>query len=94
MARVVSTVLNDLGEVTGVTVMKGNRRDVLKRHSSCVIPYLQMKEVPYNSNPSAFSADEEQVACSSTDAAVTPQRPRRKAKLQAADRIRSLYRDC
>ena len=48
MARVVETVSNDLGEITGVVVTKGPKREKLKRHVSCVIPYLRMKEACTN----------------------------------------------
>ena len=41
MARVQETVKNDIGEVTGVIVKKGSTGEILKRHSTMIIPLLQ-----------------------------------------------------
>ena len=35
------TVTNDNGEVTGAIVMKGKTRELVKRHSSTIIPVLR-----------------------------------------------------
>ena len=40
MAVVVEIISNDLGEVTGALVRKGKNREVVKRHSSVLIPIL------------------------------------------------------
>ena len=40
LAIVEEVVVNDLGEVTGVIVRKGNGRSSIKRHVSSVIPFL------------------------------------------------------
>ena len=44
MAIVHSVVKNSNGEVTGATIMKGKTREVIKRHSSTLIPLLQYED--------------------------------------------------
>ena len=36
-----SLQVNDLGEVTGATLLKGSTREMIKRHSSTIIPILR-----------------------------------------------------
>ena len=40
LARVINVVKNDNGEVTGATLRKGSTRELVKRHSSCIIPLM------------------------------------------------------
>jgi hypothetical protein len=42
LAKVCSVVQNDIGEVTGVTALKGKTRETVKRHVKSVIPYLML----------------------------------------------------
>ena len=42
MAVVKDVKINDLGEVTGVVVLKGGTREMVKRHSTAVIPLLSI----------------------------------------------------
>ena len=44
MARVKSIIQNDLGEVTAAIVQKGSTKELLKRHSSALIPFLTINE--------------------------------------------------
>ena len=44
MGIVKETVTNTLGEVTGATILKGKTREMVKRHSSVIIPLLTRKE--------------------------------------------------
>ena len=34
--------LNDIGEVTGATLLKGKTNEIVKRHISTLIPYLEV----------------------------------------------------
>ena len=58
LGRVISTEINDLGEVTSAKVFKGDRREVVYRHSSSLIPLLQCErsELPQNENNLAGSS--------------------------------------
>ena len=44
LARVIDVTVNRLGEVTAVQAMKGNNREVVRRHVSSVIPLLRGEE--------------------------------------------------
>lgn len=50
--------INDLGEVTGATVLKGSTREIVKRHSSVIIPLLTNNEMS-NSNTSFADTSED-----------------------------------
>ena len=52
MGLVKEIQVNDLGEVTGATIMKGKTRELVKRHSSVIIPLLTVNQ----SNPSVKEA--------------------------------------
>ena len=54
MGLVKEIQVNDLGEVTGATIMKGKTRELVKRHSSVIIPLLTVNQ----SNPSVKEAHE------------------------------------
>lgn len=41
LARVISIVTNDIGEVTDVTAKKGKTREIVKRHVTSVIPLMR-----------------------------------------------------
>ena len=40
MGLIKEVVVNSLGEVTGATILKGSTRELVKRHSSVIIPLL------------------------------------------------------
>ena len=66
-------VVNSQGEITGATIMKGSNREIVKRHSSTIIPLLTVStdnEISNNVDPSAISQGS--------------QKSRRKAFLKAA----------
>ena len=44
MGIVKETVTNDNGEVTGALVLKGKTREIIKRHSSTLIPLLRVSD--------------------------------------------------
>ena len=50
MPRVVSTEVNDLGEVTAARVFKGNSRETVYRHASSLIPLLSVDST-YDPSP-------------------------------------------
>ena len=50
MAVVRSVVKDDNDEITGATVMKGSNREVVKRHSSTLIPLLQYNNATDDDN--------------------------------------------
>ena len=45
MGIIKSVTVNSLNEVTGVEVMKGDTREVVKRHITTIIPLLSVREV-------------------------------------------------
>ena len=44
LARIKKIIVNDLGEVTNVVAMKGKNKELVKRHSSTVIPLLKLDQ--------------------------------------------------
>ena len=51
LGRIKSLQVNDLGEITGAVVLKGKTGELVKRHSSVIIPVLKMSECnPTNSD--------------------------------------------
>ena len=90
MARVKEVLLNDIGEVTGVTMMKGNR-EIIKRHSTCVIPFLRCSE--YLNNSSLPPADAEVMPETVADAeppVLGRRQPRRAAAGRSEERSRAI----
>ena len=45
MGIIKSVTVNSLNEVTSVEVMKGDTREVVKRHITTIIPLLSVREV-------------------------------------------------
>jgi len=89
MGVVVSLQTNSLGEVTGAEIKKGISGEIVKRHSSVIIPLLRAGV----SEPDAATDD-----CSGdgTEGAVACDRerpPRRAAALRSEQRSRDLLRD-
>ena len=73
------TVTNDIGEVTGALVMKGRSREIVKRHSSTIIPMLQVD-----------SKDNGSVSQNSNPEVIVPSRPMRKAAKTSREKTRIL----
>ena len=46
--------VNSLGEVTGATILKGNSRELVKRHSSTIIPLLSLSQPVQTNKDSDF----------------------------------------
>ena len=72
------TLTNDIGEVTGAIVMKGKTRELVKRHSSTLIPML--RDPNNESEVGDFSIDD---ACHSKIEKGCPGRPLRKAAMES-----------
>ena len=80
LGRIKEIVKNCNDEITGVTVMKGKNRELLKRHSSTIIPLL--------------SIDEDNVSdCSEAVMQEANQRPQRKAAIESASRTRQILQN-
>ena len=86
MGRVKNVQVNDLGEITGATVYKGNTGEEVKRHSSCIIPILQRNECPNLSPRVSGTSEVEEVG-------PDPERtrpPSRKAAVRSKQRTKEL----
>lgn len=80
MAIVKEVTINDLGEVTGATLRKGSTGEIVKRHSSTIIPLLQYDE--YDS--------EESCEVQQSDPVIIEQKTRRKAAAKSEKLTRKL----
>ena len=76
--------LNDMQEVTGATVMKGNR-SLVKMHVECLIPLLSVKEYDPDATSEVAKQEEETIK-------VRPPKPRRKATIKANEKNLALTR--
>ena len=83
MGRILSVKINDLGEVTGAEVFKGNTREVVKRHSSVLIPLLTKDT---NFPLSREDADAESQVVRSP----RPRKPKRASAVECTNRIREI----
>ena len=89
MGRIKSVQINDLGETTGAEVLKGATGEIVKRHSSVLIPLLKMSETnqpsvaPQNPEASEFQPVH-------NDQAVPVRRPKRAAAVVSRDRTRRM----
>ena len=86
MGRIQTVQVNSLGEVTGATVKKGKTNEIVKRHSSVLIPLLRMREC---------FATEGEVAKNFANnahenAVATEKRPRRAAAVASESRTRTM----
>ena len=88
MARVEKVQLNESGESTGAIVIKGCNREKVKRHASCLIPILQMKECPNISPLIAGEQSAARTAVHEEPPRVKP--PRRKAAMVSKQRTKSM----
>ena len=89
MGRIVSTHVNDLGEVTGVSLLKGSSGEIVKRHVSSLIPLLTEASVRYLSMPdNSRSGNVKESSEKGSNA-----RNKRSAALKADEINRALLRD-
>lgn len=79
MAVVKQVIRNINDEVTGAIVMKGSTKELLKRHSSCLIPLLTKREMDEDSKVGSLLP---QMEDTSTD--ITISRPQRKAAIESS----------
>ena len=91
LAIVEEVVDNDLGEVTGVIVRKGNGRSSIKRHVSSVIPLLTENQA--EEQPDRSSDGENLVALNEKDKNDRASQPKRKAAEKSRELITSLIKD-
>ena len=88
LGRILSVQVNQLGEVTGAEIKKGSTGEIVKRHSSALVPFLRCQ-------------DSEQVQRGSSDAATAsgctsqPIRirsaPQRASATEATKRLRAMF---
>ena len=83
MGIVKDIVVNDLGEVTAAIIRKGSNREIVKRHSSTLIPLLD-SEIDFNSEDN--SVPKANIANESG-------RIKRKAAIKSADLTRQILND-
>ena len=94
LGRVASVQVNSLGEVTGATVKKGKTGEIVKRHSSAIVPLLRMSEcVPTDDGADSPCNEEEDDLV--TNIPVSPSqvekpRLRREAALHSEEKTRSM----
>ena len=88
LAIVKQTISNDSGEVTGAIVLKGKTRELVKRHSSTLIPVLEATmDVPKD------DSEDSQVSQSVPNPDFVRSRPVRKAAVVSQQKTRDLLRD-
>ena len=98
LARVLEVTSNGLGEVTEVTLKKGKSGEVVRRHVSSLIPYLESNESVFSDQPTArlveSTAEPVESAARLVDSISGPvestHRPVRNAAVKAARQIRTL----
>ena len=83
-AVVKDIVTNDMNEVTGAVVMKGKTRELLKRHSSTLIPLLSKNEM-YN-----LEVDEKNLPDPDSTNVWYKERPKRKAARESEIKTRNI----
>ena len=91
LAIVEEVVVNDLGEVTGVIVRKGNCRSSIKRHVSSVIPLLTENQA--EEQPDHNSDGENLVALSEKGKNDRASQSKRKAAEKRRELITILIKD-
>ena len=84
LALVKETVVNDLGEITGAIVFKGKSRELVKRHSSTIIPLLTVSENSNRFNQSGSGVKDEEVFGI---------HPSRKAAMVCREKTKSMLQD-
>ena len=84
MARVVDVQVNNLGEVTGASLLKGSSGEIVKRHSSTLIPLLTDDSVRSGKVNESKKHSENVPECRSS------QKPRRSAAVASERRTRAM----
>jgi hypothetical protein len=85
MGLIKQVQVNDLGEVTGALVFKGTTRELVKRHSSVIIPLLRLNE--QNTSTDAVYAKPDDVLPSDN-----PKGIKRKVALDSEQRTREMLK--
>ena len=85
LARVISVQKNSIGEVVGAELKKGSTNEIVKRHSSCIVPLLRMCEAE---KPIDTEEAVEQMTCSRRPS--PPKRKRRAAAVLSERRTRDM----
>ena len=84
MARVKQVIKNDLNEVTGAILFKGSTKEIVKRHASVIIPFLESNKS--DETDIEFTPDKTDLTdTSSLD------RPKRKAAQLSNERTKNLF---
>ena len=86
MAIVKEVVLNNIGEVTSVTLFKGKTRETIKRHSSNLIPILQAEQ-----NTETVLEQNSSVESSNENEEVTKRNKRQAAK-ESQSKTKNLFK--
>lgn len=81
LAIINSVITNDLGEITGAIVKKGRTNELVKRHSSTLIPLLESNTKHVENDNSKFPNENKN------------QRPTRKAALKSRDLTLAMLND-
>ena len=89
MGLVNEVQVNDLGEVTGAVIRKGRTGELVKRHSSVIIPLLRVREF---ANSVDISAEGSTPAESSQTVEVAVSRCRRSAALAGEHKTRTMLK--
>ena len=87
MARVTETFENSLGEITGVKVKKGNTGEIVKRHTTSVIPLMRVE----NSESPVVTQNDSSVSECQVDTVMVPDRPSRTAARDSREKTRQLF---
>ena len=78
-------ITNDNNEVTGAIVLKGKTRELVKRHSSTIIPLLELND----NEPSDDITDANED--SGNDSECIPKKTARKAAIISQQKTRDLF---
>ena len=86
MGLVKKVEVNSLGEVTEATILKGRSRELIRRHSSVLIPILSARE-------EVVSDNEANISDSSEATKVKRKNPKRKAAVVSSELTKMHLRD-
>ena len=97
LARVKSIRMNSLGEIVGAEVLKGASREVVRRHTTSLIPLLQRSELTANTKGSQAEgeiiSDQRQASDANEAEDNKSRRPQRKAAKLAQRKTREMVQD-
>ena len=84
MGIVKNIVKNDMCEVTAAVIRKGSNREIVKRHSSTLIPLLETNNVDFNSENESEDRSDKNISSS---------KPKRKAAIKSAELTKQILVD-